>query len=65
MKTLVCTEPGLLEYAEQPSPVYAAGNTILRIRRSVYAALIYMLLKAHNLISVIQEYWGMNWRLKL
>jgi 2-desacetyl-2-hydroxyethyl bacteriochlorophyllide A dehydrogenase len=33
MKTLVCIEPGSLEYAEQPAPVYAAGNTILRIRR--------------------------------
>jgi 2-desacetyl-2-hydroxyethyl bacteriochlorophyllide A dehydrogenase len=33
MKTLICTEPGLMEYAEQPDPVFAAGNTILRIRR--------------------------------
>jgi 2-desacetyl-2-hydroxyethyl bacteriochlorophyllide A dehydrogenase len=33
MNTLICTEPGLLEYAEQPVPVYTAGNTILRIRR--------------------------------
>ena len=33
MKTLVCTEPGLLEYAEQTAPVFTEGNTILRIRR--------------------------------
>lgn len=33
MNTLICTEPGLLEYAEQPMPVYTEGNTILRIRR--------------------------------
>ena len=33
MNTLICTEPGLLEYADQPVPVYAEGNTILRIKR--------------------------------
>ena len=33
MKALICTEPGLLEYTEQPAPVFAEGNTILRIRR--------------------------------
>ncbi len=33
MNTLICTEPGLLQYAETPAPVYSAGNTILRIRR--------------------------------
>ena len=33
MKALICTEPGLLEYVEQPAPVFTDGNTILRIRR--------------------------------
>jgi 2-desacetyl-2-hydroxyethyl bacteriochlorophyllide A dehydrogenase len=33
MKTLVCTKPGLLEYAEHAAPEHTAGNTILRIRR--------------------------------
>jgi 2-desacetyl-2-hydroxyethyl bacteriochlorophyllide A dehydrogenase len=33
MKTLICTEPGLLEYAEVAAPEHSAGNTILRIRR--------------------------------
>jgi 2-desacetyl-2-hydroxyethyl bacteriochlorophyllide A dehydrogenase len=33
MKTLVCTKPGLLEYAEQAAPEHTPGNTILRIRR--------------------------------
>ena len=33
MKTLVCTEPGSLEYAEQAAPVHTPGNTILRIRQ--------------------------------
>lgn len=33
MNTLVCTEPGLLEYGDQPAPVFSEGNTILRIRR--------------------------------
>jgi len=33
MNTLICTEPGLLQYAETAAPVYSAGNTILRIRR--------------------------------
>ncbi|MEP7237007.1 MAG: zinc-binding alcohol dehydrogenase family protein [Ferruginibacter sp.] len=33
MKTLICTEPGSLEYAEQTIPEHSAGNTILRIRR--------------------------------
>lgn len=33
MIALICTEPGLLEYTEQPDPVFAEGNTILRIRR--------------------------------
>ena len=33
MNTLICTQPGLLEYADQPVPAFTAGNTILRIRR--------------------------------
>lgn len=33
MNTLICTEPGLLQYAEMASPEYSTGNTILRIRR--------------------------------
>ena len=33
MKTLVCTRPGLLEYAEQPLPVREPGQTVLKIKR--------------------------------
>lgn len=33
MKTLVCTRPGLLEYAEQPQPVREPGQTLLKIKR--------------------------------
>ncbi len=33
MNTLICTEPGLLEYGQMPEPVSSAGNSILRIRR--------------------------------
>jgi 2-desacetyl-2-hydroxyethyl bacteriochlorophyllide A dehydrogenase len=33
MNTLICTRPGLMEYAEQPVPLSSKGNTILRIRR--------------------------------
>ncbi len=33
MITLIYTEPGLLEYAEQTAPAYSAGDTILRSRR--------------------------------
>ena len=32
MRALICTKPGLLEYAEQPVPLYSEGNTILRIK---------------------------------
>jgi len=33
MKTLVCTTPGLFEYAERDLPPSGKGNTILRIQR--------------------------------
>lgn len=33
MKVLVCTKPGLLEYAEQPAPVLTKGRAILKIKR--------------------------------
>src|SRR5450631_1596001 len=33
MKVLICTRPGLLEYAEELVPGWTAGNTILHIRR--------------------------------
>jgi 2-desacetyl-2-hydroxyethyl bacteriochlorophyllide A dehydrogenase len=33
MRALVCTKPGLLEYAEQVYPLFTPGHTILRIKR--------------------------------
>ncbi len=33
MKVLVCTKPGLLEYVEQPAPLLAKGQAIIKIKR--------------------------------
>lgn len=33
MKTLICTKPGLLEYADSAKPVLSRGNAIIRIKK--------------------------------
>lgn len=33
MQTLICTQPGQLDYAEQPMPVASPGYTLLRLHR--------------------------------
>ncbi|MBL7698620.1 MAG: zinc-binding alcohol dehydrogenase family protein [Chitinophagaceae bacterium] len=33
MKSLICVEPGRLEYAEKPAPVITPGNAIIKIKR--------------------------------
>lgn len=33
MRALTCTKPGLLEYTDEPVPLFTEGNSILQIRR--------------------------------
>lgn len=56
MKTLICQQPGVMEYVEKDIPTPADNEVLLKIKAVVFVVLIFTLLPADSLFLATHVY---------
>ena len=61
MKTLVCTTPGKLDYAEGEKPELTKGQAMIKIKRIGICGTDLHAFEGTQPYFPIRAFWGMNW----